>query len=109
MNKKGDLTNLDEKELYEAFNVKGNEEQALTKDYFYLYELLGEEAMLKIFKQCRGDKINCPMKLYKADFIADLVMQTNDKRMRAEIARAGGYSLKFIEGILQKRKKNEND
>jgi hypothetical protein len=49
------------------------------------------------------------MKLYKADFIADLVMQTVDKRMRAEIARAGGYSLKFIEGILQKRKKNEND
>ena len=45
------------------------------------------------------------MKLYRAEYIADLVSQETDRRKRAEIARAGGYALKFIESIIQKRKK----
>ena len=54
--------------------------------------------MLKLFKHFRGDKIECPMRMYRAEYIADL----------AKIARAGGYTIKFIEGILSKRK-SEND
>ena len=65
----------------------------------------GAEAMLKLYENYRGDKIECPMKLYRAEYIADLVSQTTDRKKRAEIARAGGYALKFIEGIIQRRKK----
>ena len=64
--------------------------------------------MLKLFKHFRGDKIECPMRLYRAEYIADLAKQATDRRERAKIARAGGYTIKFIEGILSKRK-NEND
>lgn len=48
------------------------------------------------------------MRLYRAEYIADLAKQATDRRERAKIARAGGYTIKFIEGILSKRK-NEND
>lgn len=48
------------------------------------------------------------MRMYRAEYIADLAKQTTDRKERAKIASAGGYSTKFIEGILNKRK-NEND
>ena len=102
------LNMLDEKGVYKAFHVEGNEAEALTDSYFELYQLLGAEAMLKLYKHYHGDKIDCPMKLYRAEYVADLAKETKDRRKRAEIARAGGYALKFIESIIQKRKK-END
>ena len=103
------LNVLDEKGVYEAFNIEGNEAEALTDSYFELYQLLGEEAMLKLYKHYRGDKIDCPMKLYRAEYIADLAKTATDRRQRASIARAAGYSLKFIDSVLQKRKKEDPD
>ena len=99
------MNNITEDNTYEKFGVEGNEAEALTDSYYDLYELLGAEAVLKIYNQYHGDKIDCPMKLYRAEFIADLVSAETDRRRRAEIARAGGYALKFIESIIQKRKK----
>lgn len=103
-----EINNLTENNAYEAFCVEGNEAEALTDSYYELYELLGAEAMLKLYKHYHGDKIDCPMKLYRAEYIAELVAMTQDRRKRADIARAGGYSLKFIESIIQKRKKEGN-
>ena len=103
-----DLDNLNEESVYKAFNVEGNESEALNDSYLELYELIGQEAMLKLFKYFRGDKIDCPMRLYRADYIADLVSRTPDRRERAKIARAGGYTIKFIEGVLSKRR-NEDE
>ena len=54
-------------------------------------------------KYFRGDKIDCPMRLYRPEFIADLAKQTTDRRERAKIARAAGYTVKFIESMLRKR------
>ena len=112
MNKTDDLSinlnTLDEKGVYEAFHVEGNEEEALTDSYFELYQLLGAEAMLKLYKHYHGDKIDCPMKLYRAEYV-DLAKQSTERRQRANIARAAGYSLKFIESVLQKRKKEDED
>ena len=105
-----DLDNINEEVVYKAFNVDGKEGEALNDSYLELYELIGRDAMLKLFKYFRGDKIDCPMKLYRPEFIADLARQTSDRRERAKIARAGGYTTKFIEGMLSKRRKeNEED
>ncbi len=48
------------------------------------------------------------MRLYRAEFIADLAKNEPDRRERAKIARAGGYSARVIEGMLSKRRK-ENE
>ncbi len=89
-----DLDNLNEENIYKAFNVDGN-------------ELIGRDAMLKLFKYFRGDKIDCPMRLYRPEFIADLAKQAPDRRERAKIARAGGYTVKFIESTLRKRRNDD--
>ena len=106
--KRIDLDNLNEESVYKAFEVDGKEAEALNDSYLELYELIGKDAMLKLYKYFRGDKIDCPMRLYRPDYIADLVSQTTERRERAKIARAGGYTIKFIEGVLGKRR-NENE
>ena len=103
------MNNITEDNAYEKFGVEGHESEALTDSYYELYDVIGAEAMLKLYKHYHGDKIDCPMKLYRAEYIADLVSQTTDRKKRAEIARAGGYALKFIESIIQKRKKENNE
>jgi hypothetical protein len=70
-----------------------------------LYELIGKDAMLKLFKHYRGDKIDCPMRLYRPEFIADIAKTVTDRRERAKIARAGGYTAKAIETFLSKQRK----
>ncbi len=99
-----DLDNLTEESIYKLFNVDGHESEALSDSYLELFEIIGRDRMLKLFKYFRGDKINCPMHLYRSDYIANLVDQTTDRRERAKIARAGGYTIKFTEGILSKRR-----
>jgi len=102
-----DLDNLNDEIVYQAFEVDGKEGEALNDIYLELFELIGRDAMLKLYKYYRGDRIDLPMKLYRPDFIADLAKQTSDRRRRSLISRAGGYTTKFIEGLLAKRKAEE--
>ena len=104
-----DFDNINEELIYEAFGVEGNEAEALNDIYLELYELIGKEAMLKLFKHYRGDKIDLQMRLYRPEFIADLAKPVTDRRERAKIARAGGYTAKLIEGLLYKRKKENEE
>ena len=103
-----DFDNISDELVYEAFGVAGNEADALNDIYLELFELIGREAMLKIYKHYRGDKIDLQMRLYRPEFIADIAKNVTDRRERAKIARAGGYTAKAIETLLAKRK-NENE
>jgi len=103
-----DFDNITDESVYEIFKVEGNEAEALNNSYLELFELIGKDAMLKLFKHYRGDKIDLPMRLYRPEFIANIAKQETDRRERAKIARASGYSAKVIEGLLCKRRK-ENE
>jgi hypothetical protein len=103
-----DFDNISDEIVYETFGVEGNESEALNDMYLELFELIGKEAMLKLFTHFHGDKIDCPMRLYRPEFIADLAKTETDRRERAKIARTGGYSARVIEGLLSKRRK-ENE
>ena len=48
-----DLDNLNEQDVYSAFGVEGKEAEALNDSYLELYELIGRDAMLKLFKHYR--------------------------------------------------------
>ena len=104
-----DFDNINEEIVYKAFGVDGNETKALSDGYLELFELIGRDAMLKLFKHYRGDKVDLPMRLYRPEFIADLAEQAADRRERAKIARAGGYTAKAIEIILRKRRKENEE
>jgi len=103
-----DFNNINDDIVYEIFGVEGNESEAFNDIYLELFELLGRDGMMKIYKHFRGDKMDFPMRLYRPEFIADLAKPVKDRRERAKIARAGGYSAKVIENLLNKRRK-END
>ena len=102
-----DFDNINEELVYEAFSVDGNEAEALNDIYLELFALIGRDAMLKLFKHYHGDKIDLPIRLYRPEFIADLAKPVKDRRERAKIARAGGYTAKFIETMLIRRKKED--
>ena len=104
-----DFDNITDEIVYEAFGVDGKEDEALSDTYLELFELLGKDGMLRLFKHFRGDKIDCHMRLYRPEFIADLAKHETDRRERAKIARAGGYSARVIESILSKRRKENED
>ena len=104
-----DFDSITDEIVYEIFEVDGNESEALNDIYLELFELVGREAMLKIFKHFRGDKMDLPMRLYRPEFIADIAKPVTDRRERAKIARAGGYSARVIEGLLNKRRKENED
>jgi hypothetical protein len=104
-----DFDNITDELVYEIFGVDGNEAEALSDAYLELYELIGKDAMLKLFKHFRGDKIDMPMRLYRPEYIADLAKGATGRRERAKIARAGGYSAKVIEGLLSKRRDERDD
>ncbi len=101
-----DFDSVTDDDVYELFNVEGNEHIAFNDSYLELFELIGKEATLKIFKYFRGDKIDCPMRLYRLEFIADVAEPLSDRRERAKVARAGGYSAKAIESTISKRRKS---
>jgi hypothetical protein len=103
-----DFDNITDELVYAEFGVDGNEDEALNDIYLELFDLLGKEAMLKLYKHYRGDKIDFQMRLYRPEFIADLAKPETDRRERAKIARAGGYSAKVIEALLAKRKKESD-
>lgn len=100
-----DFDNINDEIVYEAFHVDGNESEALSDSYLELFELVGRDSMLKLYTHFRGDKIDCPMRLYRPEFIAELAKDVPDRRERAKIARAGGYSARVIENLLNKRRK----
>lgn len=104
-----DLDNLNEEDVYNAFGVDGNEGEALNDIYLELFELIGRDGMLKLFKYFRGDKIDCPMRLYRPEFIADLAKNAADRCERAKIARAGRYSARVIERLLNKRRQENEE
>ena len=104
-----DFDNLTDENVYTIFGVDGNESEALNDIYLELFELLGKESMLKIYKHYHGDKLDLPMRLYRHEFVADLAKPEKDRRERAKIARAGGYTAKSIENFLNKRKKEDDE
>ena len=104
-----DFNNITDEIVYKIFEVEGNESEALNDIYLELFELLGLQGMMKVYKHFRGDKVDLPMRLYRPEFIADLAKPITDRRERAKIARAGGYSARVIEGILNKRRKENDD
>ena len=104
-----DFNNINDEIVYDLFSVEGNEAEALNDIYLELYELIGRDGMLRIYKHFRGDKVDLPMRLYRPEFVADLAKSVTDRRERAKIARACGYSARVIEGILNTRRKENDD
>ena len=52
-----DFNNINDEIVYEAFHVDGNEAEALNDSYLELFELIGRDAMLKLFTHFHGGAV----------------------------------------------------
>ena len=102
-----DFDTVTDADIYRAFVSAGKDTEALNGSYPELIDLLGVEATLKLFKYFRGCKIDCPKFFYRQDFIVELASQVQDKRERAKIAIASGYTANRLEALVYQRKKQK--
>ena len=103
-----DFDTMTDMDIYRAFVSEGRESEALTGSYPELVELIGSDATLKLFKYFRGCKIDCPKFFYRQDYIVGLAAQVSDKRERAKIAVASGYTANRLEVLVSQWRKNGN-
>ena len=101
-----DFDTMTDIEIFRTFVPEGKEPQALAGSYPELVDLIGSDATLKLFKYFRGCKIDCPKFFYKQDYIVALAAREGDKRKRAKIAVASGYTANRLEVLVSQWKKN---
>lgn len=103
-----DFDNMSDSDIYHAL-VDANEKDAdaLNGSYPELVELIGVEATLKLFRYFRGSKIDCPKFFYRQDYIVEIAVQVSDKRERAKIAIASGYTVNRLEVLVREKKKED--
>ena len=101
----GTMTDLD---IFRLFVPDGKEEEALTGSYPELVSLIGREATLKLYRYFRGCKIDCPKFFYRQDFIVALAAKEPNRRERAKIAVASGYTANRLEVLVSSWKKGNN-
>jgi hypothetical protein len=101
-----DLDIMTDIDIYRALVPEGRAGDALNGLYSELIELIGCEATLKLFRHFRGCKIDCNKFFYKQEYIAELAAQTWDKRERAKLAIATGYTANRLETLVRKYKDN---
>jgi hypothetical protein len=99
-----DLDTMADLDIYHAFVENGKEAEALTGSYPELIELIGIESVLKLFKHFRGCKIDCPKFFYRQDYAVNLAAQETEKRERAKIAIATGYTANRIEVLVARKR-----
>lgn len=103
-----DLGMMTDVDIYHTFVSDGKAMEALNGSYPELVELIGSEATLKLFKYFRGCKIDCPKFFYRQDFIVQLAAKVPDKRERAKIAVASGYTANRLEVLINQWRKKDN-
>ncbi|MBS0948473.1 Mor transcription activator family protein [Levilactobacillus brevis] len=81
--------------------VEKVEIEALHQFYKTLSELVGTEAMLRIYQQYRGTQLNIPIHLYDRKVAARRVIKEFDGNNQMELSRKYGYSQKWVYKVLK--------
>ena len=69
--------------------------------YKTLYDLVGQENMLKIYDEYRGMQISVPMKLYDRNFAAEKIRQEYDGTNLTELTKRYGYSQRWGSNLIK--------
>ena len=79
-------------------NIKG---EYLNGAYNELANLLGIEAVLKIYNAYRGQQLTLPVQLFSKEFIIRQIVEEYDGYNIKQLATKFGYSEKWIRKILK--------
>lgn len=77
------------------------EYEVLHPFYKTLYDLVGQENMLKIYDEYRGMQISVPMKLYDRNLAAEKIRKEYDGTNLAELTKRYGYSQRWGSNLIK--------
>lgn len=76
----------------------------LHSTYKRLDEIVGEEGMLKLFEEYRGQQINFPMRIYDRDKVANKVRSNYTGENLTELSKLYHYSDRWMKKIINNGK-----
>ena len=80
---------------------------ALHNFYNGLSDLVGPEAMMKIYEQYKGTQLSVPVHLYDRDLAAQRVIREFNGCNQQDLARIYGYSEKWAKSVLRQSRQDE--
>ncbi|WP_318767467.1 Mor transcription activator family protein [Lactiplantibacillus carotarum] len=84
--------------------------QALHQFYRSLSEIIGTDAMLKIYEQYKGTQLSIPVHLYDRNLAGERVVARFDGNNQQALSIQYGYSQKWVYKVLKAaRDHKEND
>ena len=85
-------------------NNKSENYSGIYKD---MVEVLGEEMVLKIYENYRGQQVTFPMRLYSKKYIIKYLIQNYNGKNLKEISRELGYTYNWLQQVISKEKIKE--
>ncbi|KRN28226.1 hypothetical protein IV38_GL001680 [Lactobacillus selangorensis] len=76
----------------------------LQESYAQIYDLLGEEAMQKVFELYRGRQISFPMRLYDRNKVMHRILKEYNGHNISELTHKYNYSQRWIRQVINKEK-----
>ena len=73
----------------------------LQESYAQLYEVVGEDLLLKLYDLYRGQQISFPMRLYNRDKVAQQIVAEYDGHNMAALTRKYDYSQRWVRQMIQ--------
>lgn len=77
---------------------------SMYKIYADLENLIGNESMLKIYEQYKGQQITFPQRLYKSEYVKQYIIN-NPQEQSSSIAKKFNYSERWIQQLKRKNNK----
>lgn len=74
--------------------------------YRDLAELIGDENMIKIYREYRGMQICFPAKLYTKEYVSEQISNRYDGSNAKELAREFDYTVKYFNKLIKENEKS---
>lgn len=79
------------------------ERENLQDIYLQLFDLIGEEAMMKVYTAYHGQQLTLPMRLYAGDKVAKAVRQQYTGNNSGELMHKYDYSQRWIKKVISQQ------
>ncbi|MBT9830301.1 Mor transcription activator family protein [Clostridium baratii] len=80
-------------------NNKSENYSGIYKD---MVEILGEDIVIKIYENYRGQQVTFPMRLYSKKYIIKYLMQNYNGKNLKEMSRKLGYTCNWLQQVINK-------
>lgn len=81
----------------------GVEKENLQEIYLQLFDLIGEEAMMKVYEAYHGQQLTLPMRLYAGDKVAKAVRKQYTGHNSGELMHKYDYSQRWIKKVISQK------